>query len=126
MSLLSVQCLDLPRKSSTVTILQQTIQKSIVSQWVCILLYNSNSIFTHFDVHPSLVLHPRHKLKYFKTAGWEDDWIDAAETIVRDEYEQKYANQTTGGGDDENDKGLPPPKKKKKSTHLLFIQLAIH
>ena len=33
------------------------------------------------------------------------------ETIVRDEYEWKYANWTTGGGEDENDEGLPPPKK---------------
>jgi hypothetical protein len=26
----------------------------------------------------SLVLHPRHKLHYFKKAGWEDDWIETA------------------------------------------------
>ena len=42
------------------------------------------------------------------------------ETIVRDEYEWKYANQTTGGGDDENDEALPPPKKKKKK-HVFII-----
>ncbi|TDL17970.1 hypothetical protein BD410DRAFT_729275, partial [Rickenella mellea] len=26
----------------------------------------------------AMVLHPRHKLHYFKKAGWEDSWITAA------------------------------------------------
>ncbi|KAH9975145.1 hypothetical protein BJV77DRAFT_932222, partial [Russula vinacea] len=26
----------------------------------------------------AMVLHPRHKLNYFKKAKWEDDWIKAA------------------------------------------------
>ena len=34
-----------------------------------------------------LVLHPRHKLHYFKTAGWEDDWIETARGIVREEFD---------------------------------------
>ena len=37
------------------------------------------------------VLHPRHKLHYFKTAGWEDDWIQTARDIVREEFDQTYA-----------------------------------
>jgi hypothetical protein len=37
------------------------------------------------------VLHPRHKLTYFKNAGWETDWIDAAERIVRTEFKRSYA-----------------------------------
>ena len=57
--------------------------------------------------------------------GWEDEWVDAAEAIVRDEYERKYANWTTGGSDNENDKAIPSPKKKKKSVYLLFIQLDV-
>jgi hypothetical protein len=36
------------------------------------------------------VLHPRHKLSYFKTAGWEDEWIKTAEALVRDEFERSY------------------------------------
>jgi hypothetical protein len=31
-----------------------------------------------------VVLHPRHKLSYFKSADWEDDWINTAEALVRD------------------------------------------
>ncbi|TFK47876.1 hypothetical protein OE88DRAFT_1606907, partial [Heliocybe sulcata] len=34
----------------------------------------------------AMVLHPRHKLSYFKRAGWQQDWIDTAESIVREEY----------------------------------------
>jgi len=37
------------------------------------------------------VLHPRHKLHYFKTAGWEDTWIETARTIVQDEFDRTYA-----------------------------------
>lgn len=39
----------------------------------------------------SLVLHPRHKLQYFKKAGWEDAWIKTARSIVRDEFDRTYA-----------------------------------
>ena len=47
-----------------------------------------------------LVLHPRHKLDYFKTAKWDKEWIDAARQIVRDKFEHTYkpppfANLTT-------------------------------
>ena len=33
-----------------------------------------------------LVLHPQLKLKYFQQRNWEKDWINTAETIVREEY----------------------------------------
>jgi hypothetical protein len=38
-----------------------------------------------------LVLHPRHKLHYFKTAGWEPEWIKAVQDIVREEFDRTYA-----------------------------------
>ena len=37
------------------------------------------------------VLHPRHKLSYFKNAGWEENWVKAARDIVRAEYDHTYA-----------------------------------
>jgi hypothetical protein len=55
-----------------------------------------------------LVLHPCHKLKYFKTVSWEDGWVDAAEQIVRDEFEHKYTN---GSHDDDNHTTMLLPKK---------------
>ena len=39
-----------------------------------------------------LVLHPRHKLKYFENAGWEDDWIQRAKEIVRTQFELSYGS----------------------------------
>ncbi|KAF8834747.1 hypothetical protein BDN67DRAFT_873668, partial [Paxillus ammoniavirescens] len=37
------------------------------------------------------VLHPRHKLAYFKTARWEDEWIVTTEQLMHEEYMQSYA-----------------------------------
>jgi hypothetical protein len=36
------------------------------------------------------VLHPHHKLDYFKSAKWDDEWIETAKQIVRDEFERTY------------------------------------
>ena len=47
------------------------------------------------------VLHPSHKLNYFKTARWEDEWVETAETIVQTEFEKAYA--AVADEDDEQD-----------------------
>ena len=39
-----------------------------------------------------LVLHPRHKLEYFKKAGWPESWIQMASDLVRDEFDMSYAS----------------------------------
>ncbi|KAF9538015.1 hypothetical protein CPC08DRAFT_609072, partial [Agrocybe pediades] len=45
----------------------------------------------HLEVYRiAMVLHPRHKLSYFKHAGWKVSWIQTAEDIVRAEYERTY------------------------------------
>lgn len=36
------------------------------------------------------MLHPQHKLLYFKAADWEDNWIQTAEQLVREEFERSY------------------------------------
>ncbi|KAF9218925.1 hypothetical protein BS17DRAFT_654410, partial [Gyrodon lividus] len=41
--------------------------------------------------HIAMVLHPQHKLSYFKTANWEDQWIKTVETLVWDKYVHSYA-----------------------------------
>ena len=38
------------------------------------------------------VLHPRHKLPYFRSAGWELQWIETAREIIELEYERNYQN----------------------------------
>jgi len=39
----------------------------------------------------AMILHPRHKLTYFKKAGWESQWIEFAEALLREEFERSYA-----------------------------------
>ncbi|KAI4518011.1 hypothetical protein K525DRAFT_180728, partial [Schizophyllum commune Loenen D] len=38
----------------------------------------------------AMVLHPRHKLQYFRKQGWEDAWVTAAEIITRTTWEDEY------------------------------------
>jgi len=38
----------------------------------------------------AMVLHPRHKLSYFTTAGWEAEWVETAKELVRDVFERSY------------------------------------
>jgi len=46
----------------------------------------------HSEVYRiAMVLHPRHKLQYFKNAGWDEAWIETAHAIVREEFDRTYA-----------------------------------
>ncbi len=44
--------------------------------------------------HHTSVLHPQYKLTYFKNANWEQEWIDSAERITREEYNRKWTKPT--------------------------------
>ncbi|KIK14243.1 hypothetical protein PISMIDRAFT_35759, partial [Pisolithus microcarpus 441] len=37
-----------------------------------------------------MVLHPRHKLEYFRQAKWEADWIKMVGELVRRNYDSSY------------------------------------
>jgi hypothetical protein len=50
----------------------------------------------HNSTNNILVLHPRHKLQYFKNAGWSAEWIETAKALVRDEFDRSYASLDTG------------------------------
>jgi len=41
----------------------------------------------------AMVLHPGMKLDYFRQAEWEADWVDEAESLVRNEYISHYENK---------------------------------
>ncbi|TFY73141.1 hypothetical protein EWM64_g10871, partial [Hericium alpestre] len=41
----------------------------------------------------AMVLHPRHKLAYFKNARWEQEWIDTARDVVHDKFKHSYASR---------------------------------
>jgi hypothetical protein len=43
----------------------------------------------------SMVLHPGMKLEYFRQHKWEDDWIEEAENLVREEYISSYESKET-------------------------------
>ncbi|KAG1724877.1 uncharacterized protein EDB91DRAFT_1062560 [Suillus paluster] len=38
----------------------------------------------------AMVLHPQHKLAYFKATQWEDDWIETADRLVHEEFKCLY------------------------------------
>ncbi|KIM49958.1 hypothetical protein SCLCIDRAFT_34876 [Scleroderma citrinum Foug A] len=57
-----------------------------------------NHYYSHTDkskvYHIAMVLHPRLKLSYFKTAHWEDEWIKTTEKVIRDEFKHSYMTDT--------------------------------
>jgi hypothetical protein len=74
-------------------------------------------------VYYPLVLHPRHKLSYFKAAKWESEWIQAAEAIVHSEYERSYkaCGDNDASGDDDATPAVAEPVQKKVHMHLLHV-----
>ena len=47
-----------------------------------------------------LVLHPQHKLDYFRAAGWPSEWIETAEALARDKFDRTYKNIGLDNEDD--------------------------
>ncbi|RDX44757.1 hypothetical protein OH76DRAFT_1359217 [Lentinus brumalis] len=35
-------------------------------------------------------MHPGYKLQHFRNVGWPEEWIQVAETMIRDEWETYY------------------------------------
>lgn len=58
----------------------------------------------HFsDLYLHVVLHPCHKLAYFKHTKWEDNWVESAETLVRETYECSYSVVSPGDSETDED-----------------------
>lgn len=62
-------------------------------------VYFNNSILI-YTMHTFLVLHPSHKVDYFKMADWTDEWHETAAGIVRAEFECVYAGIDSEDSDD--------------------------
>jgi hAT family C-terminal dimerisation region len=43
----------------------------------------------------AMVLHPGVKLEYFRNQDWEEEWIEQARSLVREEYCTKYEKEST-------------------------------
>jgi hypothetical protein len=50
------------------------------------------------------VLHPRHKLNYFKNAKWETEWIEDARILVRAEFDRSYNCRSASRNSSSSDK----------------------
>jgi hypothetical protein len=86
----SRQPLQLAKKPSTGTTTKPITLRCLGLQWVWIFL-----LFHLFFPYLLLVLHPRHKLQYFKNAGWQDEWIERVEEIVRMVFNLSYGSMDT-------------------------------
>ena len=82
----SEQLSRLGRTRSIVTTTKQINQRCTVLLWVSLPFFRLQYSVTIII----LVLHPRHKLEYFKAQNWEHEWIQAARNIVRDEFDRSY------------------------------------
>ena len=81
-------------------------------------------------VYYPLVLYPRHKLSYFKTAKWESEWIQVAKAIIRSEYKCLYkpcdyndASRDDASGDDDLMPTIAKSAQKKVHTYLCILVL---
>jgi hypothetical protein len=68
----------------------------------------------------STVLHPRHKLQYFRHAEWPQEWIDTARDIVRSVFERSYVPKPAAG-----DEQAQTTVKQTVSTRRLRPQLNV-
>jgi hypothetical protein len=64
----------------------------------------------------AMVLHPGVKLEYFRDQNWEEEWIEQAESLVREEYGNKYQKKSTS---------VEPPPEEPTSGFLLFADISV-
>ena len=65
------------------------------------MIYSSTALQTNnVQLHP--VLHPQHKLAYFTKQGWDKEWINIAETTIKDEFKHLYKDYIAEQSTDDN------------------------
>jgi len=96
------QPLDLQKKHSTTIIHRQMTWRHTELQWVSVIII---SIVVANFFGP--VLHPQYKLKYFKGAKWEQEWIDTTKELVRTQFNRSYC-KAGGAGVDKATKEMEP------------------
>ncbi|KAG2029511.1 hypothetical protein BDR03DRAFT_880567, partial [Suillus americanus] len=68
----------------------------------------------------AMVLHPCHKLQYFRMAQWDQDWIKTAEQLICDEFDLNYANLDVPDGGMEMDDTKHSVAKVCSKSNLFF------
>lgn len=63
------------------------------------------------------VLHPGLKLEYFRQHQWDEEWIDVAENLVREEYVINYEKKATVSENDDAEE-----QSDKVSTSLSYLR----
>ena len=64
-----------------------------------------NVLLTTADVHSPAVLHPSHKLHYFKKMRWPDAWRTTAKNLFVAKYLESYEGRFMPDDDDDDDEG---------------------
>jgi hypothetical protein len=57
-----------------------------------ITMGESSFLFVLYYFYVVSVLHPCHKLEYFKKHNWDDAWVETASNLVHKEFNQTYAH----------------------------------
>jgi hypothetical protein len=69
------------------------------------------------------VLHPGYKLEYFKSAGWEANWIKVAEDLVRTEFDNHYALLPLGDDLSSEQADIDNQDEAEEPVHFIFYQI---
>lgn len=77
------------------------------------------------------VLHPSYKKAYFEHVGWEAEWINIAEGLVRKQFDMKYKDMPLHDGDTDNvddadDKAEDGKKHGASRAHASVSFLRVH
>ncbi len=69
------------------------------------------------------MLHPRHKLSYFRKLNWSSDWIALAKSLVYEEFERNYAaiSEAVEEEEDSIDKAASPRGKVSNAATMYMI-----
>ncbi|PPQ84663.1 hypothetical protein CVT26_004180 [Gymnopilus dilepis] len=83
----------------------------------------------HAEVYRiAMVLHPRFKLRYFKKAGWDEEWIKMSRQFVEDKLDRHYSvlvstewdNEEAGPGEADEMEGSETSKRTKSKKRYIF------
>ena len=112
----------LPSIRSAVSLAKKTLNRYYsLTDWsevYCITMGKNSTAPTRIQLMFELVLHPWHKLSYFKTPHWPDEWVKTAEELVTVEFERTYNNCIDGANVIDVEEVIPEPKTTKKVSCL--------